>query len=285
MIYDPKRIALRCFNEPVDSEKRKTRQGKNFPPLYALAFDTETDVDETQRLNFGSWRIIRFEWTGGRKIKRVDTVKEGLFYADDLEERDPKGLAVLQNYALTHPADVTDGNDIPLEDFLEVGPEIDTNLDFHSCREFVNKLFYKWAYKPRLNAQAGKKNQVRAWVVGFNLPFDLSRLAIKATEARDRRFAGGFSLAIWGDRLPNPHRPRLSIKNIDSKRALKGFMRHPHPDEEDKIPEGESKPDKEYKFPFRGHFLDLRTLVFALTDKGYKLEKAAGAFGIGYKKS
>ncbi|MBI5869642.1 MAG: hypothetical protein HZB44_01605 [Actinobacteria bacterium] len=282
MIYDPKRIALRCFNEPEESEERKTRQNVNFPPLYALAFDTETTADETQRLNFGSWRIIRITWTGARKIKRVDTIKEGLLYADDLEERDPKGLAVLQNYVLSHSPDVTDGSDIPLEDFLEVGLEIDTNLGFHSSREFVNKLFYKWAYKRRLNAQAGYKKQVRSWVVGFNLPFDLSRLAIHAGEARDKKFAGGFSLAIWGSKRPNSHRPRLSIKNIDSKRALKGFMRHPNPDPEDLIPEGEIEPDPNYVF--RGHFLDLRTLVFALTDKGHTLESAAGAFGIGFKK-
>lgn len=275
-----KKIALRAFSEPAEPKDKKTYKSKNIRPLYALVFDTETTYDESQRLNFGSWRLLRIKWTESGKIKRVDTVKEELFFADDLKERDPKGLGILQKYVLTHPADVTDEQTIPWQERLEIDP----NLDLLPCREFVNKLFYKWAYKPRLNALGGKENQVRAWVVGFNLPFDLSRLAIHVGEARYEIFAGGFSLVIWGERRPNSHRPRLCIKNIDSKRALKGFMPHPKPDEEDKIAEGKTKPDPEYKKPFRGHFLDLRTLVFALTDKGHTLESAGDAFGVGYKK-
>ena len=42
------------------------------------------------------------------------------------------------------------------------------------------------------------------------------------------------------------------------------------------------KPQKGYIF--RGHFLDLRTLAFALTDKGYSLEAACEAFGVDHGK-
>jgi hypothetical protein len=34
--------------------------------------------------------------------------------------------------------------------------------------------------------------------------------------------------------------------------------------------------------PFRGHLLDLRTIAFALTDKGHTLESACEAFGVSY---
>jgi len=42
-----------------------------------FVFDTETTVDETQRLTFGSYRFI----VGGRCLK------EALFYADDLSPK------------------------------------------------------------------------------------------------------------------------------------------------------------------------------------------------------
>jgi hypothetical protein len=42
----------------------------------------------------------------------------------------------------------------------------------------------------------------------------------------------------------------------------------------DQIPDGspDGQPDPAYVFP--GHFLDLRTLAFALTNKSYSLERA-----------
>ena len=42
------------------------------------------------------------------------------------------------------------------------------------------------------------------------------------------------------------------------------------------------KPQPGYKF--RGHFLDLKTLAFALTDEGYSLETACEAFGVQRRK-
>jgi hypothetical protein len=74
--------------------------------------------------------------------------------------------------------------------------------------------------------------------------------------------------------------PAICIKHIDSKRALKGFTGRRNPDEEDRIPEGSTtgKPEKDYVF--HGHFLDLRTLAFALTDRGYTLDGACHAFGV-----
>ena len=87
-----------------------------------------------------------------------------------------------------------------------------------------------------------------------------------------------------GEDRANEYRPRVGIKHIDSKRALKGFTARNDPDKTDLIPEGspDGKPEKGYKF--RGHFLDLRTLAFALTDRGYSLETACEAFGVEHGK-
>lgn len=151
-------------------------------------------------------------------------------------------------------------------------------MPLYSRRAFVDKVLWKWAYKER------------ALVVGFNLPFDLSRLAIGWGKAHDR-FNGGFSFTYWEYRNEttdewheHPYRPRICVKHMDSKRALKGFTRPAKIDVIDRIPEGarDGKPDASYTF--RGHFLDLRTLIFALTDKGHTLASACDAFSVEHGK-
>jgi hypothetical protein len=80
------------------------------------------------------------------------------------------------------------------------------------------------------------------------------------------------------------HRPSLAIKAIDSKRALKGFRSPQKVDEIDRIPAGAETPEPKEGYFHRGHFLDLRTLVFALTDRSHSLESASRAFGVPYEK-
>src|SRR6266404_877763 len=179
--------------------------------------------------------------------------EEGLFYADDLPSKDRK---VLEQYAAAHNRH-------------------GSRLLLLSRREFLKK-FYKAVYKGR------------ALLVGFNLPFDLSRIAFTSRSARGR-FAGGFSLALWsyvnrGIERPDPHRPGIGIKHIDSKRALKGFTARFGADESDLIPENSTTGEPEKGYKFRGHMLDLRTLAFALTDRSYSLETASKVFGVEHGK-
>jgi hypothetical protein len=251
---DPLRIAVRVFSEPANPTA-ETKQRNSKPsrmwrrPDTMFVFDTETTTDALQRLTFGSYRYI----------VKGQCVEEGLFYADDLPEVDRR---TLKAYAATHYADTPGHSKRPLKLLTRT--------------EFAN-LLYKAAYKSR------------CLLVGFNLPFDLSRVAVDVTTARGR-FAGGFSLGLWsyfdpnGQERPNPHRPRIGIKHIDSKRALKGFTARLNPDRTDLIPEGSPSGEPQKGYRFRGHFLDLRTLAFALTDVGYSLEGACEAFGVEHAK-
>jgi hypothetical protein len=176
-------------------------------------------------------------------------VEEGLFYADDLSSDQ---LEVLRRYAKMH----TDQG----------------GLQLLSRSEFL-KRFFMATYKGR------------SLIVGFNLPFDLSRLGFDVAPAR-REFGGGFSLGLWsyknetGLENSDPNRPRITIKHIDSKRSLMSFTGRKEADHDDRIPEGslDGKPQEGYKF--RGHFLDLKTLTFALTDRGHSLKSACEAFGV-----
>jgi hypothetical protein len=239
-------LAVRVYPSFQNPPKRARSEKRWKRPNAMLVWDTETRVDATQRLTFGSYRFI----------VEGHCLEEGLFYADDLPEEDRR---ILEQYMSTHVADATD-----------------KRLHLRTRREFID-IIYRAVYKGR------------CLLIGFNLPFDLSRIAYDFKNARGR-FAGGFSLGIWsyidemGREQGDQFRPRVGIKHIDSKRALKGFTARNEPDRTDLIPDGSQtgKPEKGYKF--RGHFLDLRTLAFALTDKSYSLESACEDFGVEHGK-
>jgi hypothetical protein len=65
-------------------------------------------------------------------------------------------------------------------------------------QQFVEDVFYGMAY------------DLRATIVGFNLPFDLSRLAIRHGTAKGKTMRGGFSLQLSTNRW----RPRVQIKHL-----------------------------------------------------------------------
>jgi hypothetical protein len=255
-------IALRAFAE-TKTAKASRRAGKASKPRRFLVLDTETTTDAAQALLFGSYRYGRIAWNG--EVPTVSCVEEGFFYADALPEKHAEWFAILEQYCAAHSANVSAAYSKGLE----------VPLQLHSRREFLKKILYPAAY------------QGRALVVGFNLPFDLSRLAFSWSVSRGL-FTGGFSLGLWdyekeGKQLENRYRPRVVVKSIDSKRALKGFAGEYSRDEVDMIPEGKTEPDSSYFF--RGHFLDLRTLAFVLTDHGHSLESACEAFGVEHGKT
>lgn len=242
-------IAVRIYPDSGTKQHESRSRKRWRVPDAMFVFDTETRVDASQRLTFGSYRFV----------VRGRCLEEGLFYADDLPAED---IAILRNHVHANQPDTVD--------------EGVKHIRLLSRSEFVDRL-YKAAYKGR------------CLLVGFNLPFDLSRVAYDFTLARGR-FAGGFALELWsyiddaGCEQLHPFRPRIGIKHIDSKRALKGFTARNNPDQVDLIPDEstDGKPQEGYKF--RGHFLDLRTLAFALTDRSYSLETACEAFGVEHGK-
>ena len=113
-------------------------------------------------------------------------------------------------------------------------------------------------------------------IVGYNLAFDLSRLGTHAAPARGDMFEGGFSITLFdyhaglGERRPNPYRPWLRIKPIDSKRTLMGFAKRM----------GATEAERAAGPGALAALLDLRHLAFALTDQKLSLESASAAFGI-----
>ena len=238
-------LAVRVYPKSAKPPRERAPRRHSKTPEALFVFDTETRTDATQRLMFGSYRF----YLGGRCLE------EGIFHADDLSDDE---LRILKRYVARHRP--------------ETGNEGVPELRLLTRGQFVDRL-YLAAYKSR------------CLVVGFNLPFDFARIAHGFGKAR-QTFLGGFSLDLWsyldklGIRRSNHYRPRLCIKQIDSKRALKGFTSRKDPDTIDLIPEGSATGEPDPTHTFRGHLLDLRTLAFALTDIGHSLKSACEAFGV-----
>jgi hypothetical protein len=119
----------------------------------------------------------------------------------------------------------------------------ENNLYLFTTKDFVERVFYP------------EMVEAQALCIGFNLPFDLSRLAIHFGEGRlshkDR-----FSIQL----SENKFNPRIKIKHIDSTMSFISFGRN-------------SK-------NFKGHFLDLKTLASIFSDnKHISLKKSGEFFG------
>lgn len=249
---EPQTPRKRGFRSKKSSTSKRTgvRRPRRTPePSHVLVFDTETTADEFLSLTFGSWRYYRIDPDG------PVCVSEGLLYADDLESTDPTGYATLCEYARTHRA----------------ASERDRPLEMLNRTEFVEKVLYRASYK------------ARARVVGFNLPFDGSRLALDVTESRGGDGYGGFSFILWrgsGAHKERKQRPRWIVKSLATKGAFMSWSKPMSPDDDDLIPEDadDGLPDPEYAW--RGRFVDCATLAFALTGEAYSLERACAAFGV-----
>ncbi len=113
----------------------------------------------------------------------------------------------------------------------------------YSRSEFMKRVF-----KPAIKRDA-------AMICGLNLPFDLSRLALAWSRGENNEWS--LIMSQYSDGTENRNFPRILIKPIDSKKA---FIRLAQP----------WKPE-EWKRNGKTHFLDLRTLAWALFNRSFSL--------------
>ena len=228
--------------------KVKRRYGQE-----VLVFDTETLGDPAQRLLVGVWRLY-LDPPG--KEPGVTCTEEGFFYPDDLPTRDPAGFAKLEAYVRDpkNPADTAVG--------------FPKRLKLWPLSRWIEERLWRcgWFH--------------RRWshVVGFNLPFDLGRICPYWSPAR-QYFLGGWSLGLlgWFDRRgkwhDRRHARRLLMRAIDPRRTLFAWGKSGRGEEE----------EPEFWQP-EAPFVDLHTLVFALTDENHDLVRACAAFGDQWEK-
>jgi hypothetical protein len=247
-VFTTRRPKAKKPAEDKPEEPHEAPTVKRRYPHEALVFDTETMPGPAQNLRILVWHFYRDELDG---IPATACIEEGIAYADDLASSDPEGFEILREYARAHEADVVAG--------------FPPRLRLKPLSWWLEKRFFRYGYAHRN----------RCSIVGFNLLFDLGRLAGHWSPARGA-YRGGYSFGIWGsfgeqgkwhDRR---HRGRLQLRAIDPRRTLFRWASRTKND-----------PD-----PSRGpgRFVDLRTLAFALTDRSYTLESACAAFGDPFKK-
>jgi hypothetical protein len=283
-------VHLRAFTEPAETETAETeadadsdpgstaiddkstktaRRGRSrragwMPPpgeREVLIFDCETSTDTTQALTFGVWRLCREVVDSDGQFVRLAVREEGILHADDLTERDPDGYAVLVEHVNTYKPGID-----PDRHSVEPAMQCALGIVLESREWFCEERIYKSAYKRK------------APVVGFNLPFDLSRISVGWRRARGKRWGGGFALVLrnYTDRSdprkpvekPHPYRPTVNVKPIDGRRALLGFGSRQRPDPEDADADGK---------PYAGEFIDLQALVLGLTGEKHSLASACRA--------
>jgi len=129
------------------------------------------------------------------------------------------------------------------------------NVTVISRSEFVDKVFYPNVFLSR------------AKCIGFNLPFDISRLATFFTKSRKHH--NGFSFTL----SKNKQNPNIVIKSINSKSQFIEFTKPLR------------KKSEKKKQIYRGCFIDCKTFAFALTDESHSLESALKRFECSLRKS
>jgi len=169
--------------------------------------------------------------------KSSDLLETGIFY--DSETLNKAEQATLSEYAAKH------------------------QLTMMTAQEFIEDTFYRVGYK------------YRASIVGFNLPFDISRLAIDHAPARGTRhnkiMRGGFTFKL----SENHWQPRVQIKHVSSRDAFIQFAAT----REQRTSRGNRKKGN-YQSVRRGFFIDTKTLAAALTSQSHSLASLAQALEI-----
>ena len=128
------------------------------------------------------------------------------------------------------------------------------NFRFLTVAEFIENVFFGIGY------------ELRATIVGFNLPFDLTRLAIAHGTAHGRAMKGGFSLQL----SPHRYRPRIQIKHLSPRVSLIRFTTRPG------HMAGRGMRNRKIRRPPRpGYFVDAKTLAAALTSRSFDLRGLA----------
>lgn len=159
---------------------------------------------------------------GAYQLRRDGRLLEaGFFSTEDGLSRDERKL--LQHYVASHRIE-------------------GVGLELLGLGEFTNRLIYRLAY------------QNNGLIAGFNLPFDISRIAYDSGPAK--RLRDGFTF-----HLGDGHWPLLQVKHLSSKAAIIRF-------------EG-----RKSKHGYRGFFCDVHTLAAALLGESHGLGELADLLG------
>jgi hypothetical protein len=133
-----------------------------------------------------------------------------------------------------------------------------------SMETFRRKVFLKYL-------KAG------ALIVGYDVPFQISRIAVKWHKSQKRRRAFSFYFRIFRDKKtgkvrPSGFEPGLSIESLDASKAIYRLIKY-------KFHDKDAERDEEQQSS-GVHILDLKTLTAVLTGEACTFQSACGIFGV-----
>jgi len=221
-------VAVRAHTELANPDDKKpwTQEKDENYSRRILVFDTETTTDEYQNLRFGQAFIVEKENVLVHEAGNVRDFDHILFYGDDIT---PEELKVMQEWK---PADKWAAMPVLMH-----------------VSEFVKKVLL-----PELAIN-------KTICVGFNLLFDLTRIAIGVKTRTKGKHKDEFELVF--DDIKDNRTPTIFIKPKDAKSQF--------------IKLGRAKN--------QGWFLDLRQLVFALTNQSMSLKRACQEYATKHQKT
>lgn len=132
----------------------------------------------------------------------------------------------------------------------------------YTVAEWIEDVFFAYVYDRN------------ALYVGFNNPFDLSRLAIGHASARGQ-MRGGFSFKL----SPDKYRPAVQVKHLSSRAAFVRFAVPAQPRAaRSQRKKGEQRPAR------RGYFVDVKSLASALLSGSHSLHSLSHLLDTPHKK-
>lgn len=130
-------------------------------------------------------------------------------------------------------------------------------LALRTREDFVDEIFFARAY------------QFRARIIGFNLPFDISRIAIRhgaarsATDAEAAPMRGGFTFTLSQQKIY----PNIQVKHLSQRAAIIRFAATMGQNT------GRSQRKRGSRVSTRrGHFIDVKTMAAALFARSFSLD-------------
>ena len=235
--------AVRAYAREVGARptSSRRRRRRNKEPRLTLVIAIEADKDLTENLALGHFRVF----------DRGKLVDAGFICPDDVRDD------LLKRSTR----------------FCE-SPTRAVRSNIHQPRVLRREVFFREVFFPIAYKQKGR-------LVAFDQPYTISRLAVRWSVARVALYKGGFSFVMLqyidkrGVLSDDSLFPRICVKPIDSKRALIGFT-----SKWMKKPVAREGAKRKSARTYRGRFLDLRVLAYALTAEELSLAEACEAFGI-----
>ncbi len=223
---EPRSIAVRAYATPMPRAAAPSSSAPRQRSPTASIGPSEWSLIVDTETTVDAAQQLRF---GVYQVRRGDDLNaQGLFY---------------------DPATLTDDERSILYRFATT-----RGFALHVLADFIDDIFLRYLY------------DLRGTCIGFNLPWDISRLAIAHAPARGRTMHGGFSFKL----SPDTRRPRIQVKHLTGRAALLQFT---VPGEQ-QTPRGMRQRGLRVP-PWRGAFVDVRTIAGALLSGSWSLASLA----------